>query len=52
MADEKEKLFSELGKNDYAVGKQAQICNAENEKLRALQAESNRIATEIEKLDG
>lgn len=50
--DKKEKLFLQLGRNDYRVGKQAQVCNEENQKLRDLQAESNRIATEIEKLDG
>lgn len=48
----KEKLFTQLGKNDYKIGKQSQVCNKENEILRVLQIESNRIATEIEKLDG
>ena len=50
--EEKDKLFLELGKNDYNVGLQAQVCNKETAKLQALQKESNRIATEIEKLDG
>lgn len=49
--EEKEELFLALGKNDYAVGKQAQVCAAAAEELKRLQAESNRIATEIEKLE-
>jgi hypothetical protein len=50
--NKKDKLFLRLGKNDYKVGKQAEICNREQKKLQDLQMESNRIATEIEKLDG
>lgn len=50
--NKKEELFLQLGKNDYKVGKQAELCGKATERLRILQAESNRIATEIEKLDG
>jgi hypothetical protein len=50
--EQKEKLFTQLGKKRYEVGKQMQVCDRENAKLRTLQVEENRIATEIEKLDG
>jgi hypothetical protein len=50
--EKKEKLFTQLGKKRYEVGKQMQVCNRENTKLQALQAEENKIATEIEELNG
>jgi hypothetical protein len=46
------KLKLQLGDLAYRQGKQAIICNMETEKLRALQAKANEVATEIEKLDG
>lgn len=50
--EQKDKLFLQLGKQRFAVGKQMQVCNRENAKLQVLQTEESRIATEIEKLDG
>jgi len=50
--EQKEKLFTQLGKKRFAVGKQMQVCDRENVKLRTLQTEENKIATEIEKLNG
>ena len=50
--EQKEKLFTRLGKKRYEVGKQIQVCTKENAKLQTLQKEENEIATEIEKLDG
>jgi hypothetical protein len=56
MAKEKkdkiDALKLRLGDLAYRQGKQAIICNAENEKLRRLQQQANEVATEIEKLDG
>jgi len=48
----REKLERKLGQITYQIGKQSQVLNEENKKLRKLQEEANEIATEIEKLDG
>ncbi|MHC4891740.1 MAG: hypothetical protein ACYTEO_20005 [Planctomycetota bacterium] len=51
--DQKDKINElklKLGDLAYRQGKQAVICNAENEKLRLLQRQANEVATEIEKL--
>ena len=50
--EQKEKLFTQLGKQRFAVGMQMEICTKENEKLQTLQREENRIATEIKNLNG
>ncbi len=44
--------YNELGRLTMIIGKQAEICNKEREKLQKLQAKANELATEIEKLDG
>jgi hypothetical protein len=50
--EKKEKLFNQLGHKRFAVGLQMEVCDRENAKLRTLQAEENKIATEIQKFNG
>jgi hypothetical protein len=47
-----DKLKLKLGDLAYRIGKQAEVCNKETQKLQLMQAEANKLATEIEKLDG